>query len=158
MSKSSVLAMAVSVANIFLWVRITPLGTPVEPDVYMIMAGSSLNENMCSFSYFVHILLYLLGRRILDRGKVDILNQFTSVMYHVVEGNDLNIFRESSGIGGLDLVLDIHNGSHCRCMSQNVFEFRQKLVRCKNVSGLKRKDYFSTHATSYECYSLPESD
>ena len=136
MSKSSVLAMAVSVANIFLWVRITPLGTPVEPDVYMIMAGSSLNENMCSFSYFVHISLHLLGRRILDRGKVDILYQFTSVMYHVVEGNNLNIFRESSGIGRLDLVLDIHNGSHCRSVSQNVFEFRQKLVRCKNVSGL----------------------
>lgn len=29
------------VATRFLWVSITPLGTPVDPLVYMIMAGSS---------------------------------------------------------------------------------------------------------------------
>ena len=33
--------MLVEVAMRFPWVRMTPLGTPVDPDVYMIIAGVS---------------------------------------------------------------------------------------------------------------------
>ena len=42
---SKVLAMEVKVQYKFLWVKTTPLGTPVDPEVYIIIAASSLKKN-----------------------------------------------------------------------------------------------------------------
>ena len=81
----------------------------------------------------------LLCRCILNWSKVDILDQFTSIMNHIVKWYDLYIFRESGGVCRFDLVFKIHNGSHWWCMRQNIFEFRQKLVGCDNMRGLKMR-------------------
>ena len=36
--------------NRFLWVKTTPLGTPVDPEVYIMMAASSLVGQFCKGS------------------------------------------------------------------------------------------------------------
>ena len=41
---SRVLAIEVKVEYRFLWVNTTPLGTPVDPEVYIIIAASSLKK------------------------------------------------------------------------------------------------------------------
>ena len=50
-SNKSVLAIDSRVENIFLWDKITPLGTPVDPEVYMIIAASFLKVKKFHTNY-----------------------------------------------------------------------------------------------------------
>ena len=59
-SNKSVLAIDSRVENIFLWVKITPLGTPVDPDVYMMIAASFLKVKKFD-RYYRNILITVIS-------------------------------------------------------------------------------------------------
>ena len=57
---SIVLAIEVRVENKFLWVKTTPLGTPVDPEVYIMIAASFLkNSKSKNFMYTFSEYLFL---------------------------------------------------------------------------------------------------